>query len=384
MGYLYIDYSGREITRHSYSAGLDWRSSPIKYKQKRILGWREKMASAALAFGLAWEDSVRHYHTHSGHGMTEFFEETWAQHKDKPYKYTKQEISWESLLRAGKELCQLYAILQPRWPIPVEMEFQREFAKEVFPGHERLGGIEFYGKMDAIPVDDDLRPYILDYKTAGKEFEKEGARSSVQDDEQLRKYSWLTGHRNVAFVWAKKSGHALEKGSKVMVFAGDEYLLGESFIVAHVLRETGAVYVVKAQEDLDKMHVAQGRRESGDLDTRKEAVERKMTWLSENTPIVDIDNLTKQSLRFYSGTVSEQSALDAGRMIAKEIVDIAQAWDTQVFPNTFGVRYPHDDRSDPYYIAFVQGDLEFRDKMFEQKDDEFFDQEEPEPEVEGQ
>src|SRR5258708_5704570 len=230
MGFLYINSNGDEITRHSYSAGLEFDQSPIKFYLRRILGWRERDSKAALLFGRALESAIQFYHEHDGHGGVEEFVRLWVVHKaNDKLVYTAREGNWESLNRAGMEMMKLYAIRQPSLPIPLNTRFQRDFLKEVFPGHERFGGIDFYGKLDAMPnaaPDHPMlvpipwkesyglfRPLIVDIKTSGVDLDD--TKGIVAHDLQLRTYSWLTGIFDVAFLWFKKSGHELQKGTSI-------------------------------------------------------------------------------------------------------------------------------------------------------------------------
>jgi len=49
------------------------------------------------------------------------------------------------------------------------------------------------------------------------------------------------------------------------------------------------------------------------------------------------------------------------------------AWKRKAYPNTFGIRYPHDDRSDPYFQAFVLEDEKFKELNFIKTDEETLD-----------
>jgi hypothetical protein len=68
--------------------------------------------------------------------------------------------------------------------------------------------------------------------------------------------------------------------------------------------------------------------------------------------------------------VDSKSAEDAGAIAADQIVRIVNSWESNSWRNTFGVRFPHDDRRDGYFRAFVLRDNAFRDSMFEQKVEE--------------
>src|SRR5271163_1011324 len=150
MSFLYIDAEGRERNRHSYSAGLEFDACPFRYWLHRVMGWREKDSKAALLFGRALEDAIQFYHQTGGRMGEEEFIRLWTMCKDKELTYTKKEVNWDSLMRAGREMMRLYIIRQPSLPVPMDTIFQRQFTKEVFPGDPKFGGIEFFAKLDMI------------------------------------------------------------------------------------------------------------------------------------------------------------------------------------------------------------------------------------------
>jgi hypothetical protein len=382
MGFLFIDSKGREKLRHSYSAGLEFDLCPLKYYLHRLVGWKERDTKAALLFGRALEDAVQYHHEHKGEGGIEQFEKLWAPYQSKEgLVYTKTEKTWMNLYQAGKDMMRLYEIRLPELPIPMDTRFQREFVKEVFPGDPRLGGIEFYGKLDMISYVDPrhpllpqiywepkmglVRPLIIDMKTSGVKWE-----GQVQDDQQLRTYAWLSGILDVAFLWFKKSGSELKKGSIVsMLHTVGSLVAGTEAVVAYIGDDS--MMVVADEEQLENMNKAQGRKENGSLDTTKAAIERKMNWLAQNAESVSESTVTKQRLQFSAGRVDPQKAAMAGQIAGKQIVEIVNARESGEWHDTFGQRYPHDDRKDSYYRAFVLGDKVFRDAIFEHSIDDY-------------
>jgi len=121
---------------------------------------------------------------------------------------------------------------------------------------------------------------------------------------------------------------------------------------------------------VEEMNKAQGFRENGDLDTKKDAKERAAKWREENAVLVKREDLTRQRLQFSAGIVDKLSADDAGQIAADQIVRIVNAWETGKWTNTFGIRFPHDDRRDNYFKAFCLRDNVLRDSIFEQKTEE--------------
>jgi PD-(D/E)XK nuclease superfamily len=396
MAFLYIDSEGRERNRHSYSAGMEFDSCPYKYWLHRIMGWKDKTTSAARLFGQALEDAIQFYHQTGGRMGEEEFIRLWTMSRDKELTYTKREVNWDSLMRAGREMMRLYIIRQPSLPIPMDTIFQRQFTKEVFPGNDKLGGIEFFGKLDMmVHVDPNhpmlapvewkpeygiFRKAIIDIKTSG--IDLDSSLGIVKHDMQLRMYAWLCGVYDVAFLWFKKSPHGVKKGYSVTLLAdAGRFKAGEEAVVASV-EETGC-YLVGNDLMMEEMNKAQGRKENGNLDTTKAATLRAAEWREQNAVLVPFEDITRQRMQFSSALVSKKSADDAGNIVADQIVRITNAWESNKWTNTFGVRYPHDDRRDPYFKAFVLQDQPFRDSMFEQRVEEdltdYFDEPEEEP-----
>lgn len=380
MGFLFVDYKGQPKFRHSYSAGVEFDANPLKFYLRRIVGWGEKDTKAALLFGRALESAIQFFHENNGEGAAEEFARLWIVHKDKDeLVYTKRERNWESLNRAGREMMQLYKIRQPGLPMPMSTRFQREFTREVFPGDPKFGGIEFYGKLDAMPSVDPyhplltkiewqdkyglVRPVIIDIKTSGQDFSD--SPGICAHDIQLRSYSWLTGKRDVGFLWFKKNLHEIEKGTSVTVLQDrGPFKAGEEAVVAHS-NETDGTFIVHDDFVMDEM-----KKFVGDKPTTKESKVRKMEFLENAATKVSPADLTRQRLQFNSGIVSIESAEDVGRHIGNQIARIVAAWDSKTWPNTFGVRFPHDDCQDPFFRAFIQNDTMFRDSFFEKKGEE--------------
>lgn len=393
MGFLYLNSKGDEWRKHSYSAGLDFENSSLKYKLRRIDGWREKDTKASFKFGRALESAIQFHHENEGKGGVEEFIRLWAEHKDdKDATYTKTEKDWTSLNRAGREMMLLYKIRLPELPIPLKSSvFQREIEKEVFPGHPELGGITHAGKLDIIARVDPAHPLlpkvnwkdsygvvrtvIIDIKTSALDFDERQGICAF--DSQLRNYSWLTGIRDVAFLWFKKAGHNLQKGSSVTLLTDTKmFKAGDEAVVAQVVEEQA--YIVRNDDEIGKMETAQGRKvgtdgKPGDLETTKDAKARKATWLEANADLVDLDVLTRQRLQFNAGIVKPEYAEDAGFVVGRQITGIVNAWKTNRWVMDFGVRFPRDSRKDSYFRAFVEGDQMFRDQFFKKSSDDTFD-----------
>lgn len=389
MAFLYINSSGKPWRKHSYSAGNMFDQSPKKYFLAKIAGWRVKDNLARFQLGKAFETAIQFHHENDGRGAVETFIKEWTQYKDnKELQYTKTERDWSSCLRAGTEAIKLYIIRQPEFPIPMggQTIFQREFGKEVFPGDPNYGEIEDCGKLDIIAYVDPahpklpkliwkaeygpLRPIIVDIKTSGVDFPEQYGLAAF--DVQLRRYSWLSGIRDVALlVWVKK-GHSLQKGSSVTLLEDTPlFKAGQEAVVAQM--DGDEAILVANDFMIEEMERAQGKKEDGKTEQTKVAKARRDEWLIKFGVKVPTEIITKQRLQFNAGFVSIESANEAGMIAARQIVNIVTAWHSKQWPNASGVRYPKDDRSDPYFRAFILGDEEFKKQNFTKSDESTMD-----------
>lgn len=385
MAFLYISPKGTPWRKHSYSAGNDYDQSPYKYYLRRILGWRERENKARYLFGHALEESIQFHHEHDGQGALDDFIRRWSVHKDRTdLVYTKVERDWNTLLLDGLDMIKLYLIKQPELPIPLggRAVFQREYKKEVYPNDPNYGEIEDAGKPDIISYSDPdhpmlsklewrpeygaYRPVIVDIKTSGIDFPEQ--RGIAGFDKQLRRYSWLTGIRDVALLGFKKAGRTLRKGSSITLLesAGD-FKAGDEGVIAKV--DGLGVWIVKNDFQIEQMSKIQGEK-NGKVDQTNEAKERAFEWLKTYGVLVEASSVTRQRLQFISGFVTIESANEAGEIAGRQIVNIVNSWKTKSWPNTFGIRYPTDDRNDPYFRAFVLEDDMYKKQHFAKIDED--------------
>jgi len=381
MAFLYRNSKGNPHRKHSYSAGNEYDQCPYKYFLRRVLGWKEKENKARYLFGHALEEAIQFHHDHDGQGAVEDFIQRWSQHKERTdLLYTKTEKDWETLLLDGIDMVKLYIIRQPSLPIPLggRSVFQRPYHKEVFPGDPNYGEIEDEGKPDIIAYADPghsmlikrewkpeygmYRPLIIDIKTSGIDFLEQPGIAGF--DKQLRRYSWLTGIRDVALLGFKKTGRRLQKGSSVsLLIDTPKFKAGDEAVVA-LVEDTG-VWVLKNDSMVETMDSVG--------DNTKVGKQKKFEWLQEQGQLVATEGVTRQRLQFISGYVTLESSQEAGVEAGRQIVQIVNSWKNKSWPNTFGIRYPQDDRNDPYFRAFILGDETYKQQHFEKTQEESFD-----------
>jgi hypothetical protein len=271
----------------------------------------------------------------------------------------------------GTDMIRLYAVIQPILPIPIggATVFQREYSKEVFPGDPNYGEIEDAGKLDIISYADPNDPLIVDIKTSAVDFPEQQGMAAF--DSQLRRYSWLTGFRRVALLWFKKCGIGYKKGySATVLEPHGNFVAGQECVIAKV--DDLHAWIVTNDFMVEEMEKAQGRKGTK-LDTTKDAEARQQEWLQKYAAYVPLDALTRQRLQFNQGRVSDKSAEDAGLIAGRQIIGIVNATKSKQWPNTFGVRYPHDDRNDSYFRAFILGDETYKATNFVKSDEQSFD-----------
>jgi hypothetical protein len=388
MPFLYINSKGQPWRKHSYSAGNLWEKCPLAYKLQKIHGWKEKNNKARFEFGKAFESAIQFYHENNGNrdAAIKHFQSLWQPYKDnKELGYTKVEKDWAQCLRIGIDWLKLYAIRQPSLPIPLggQTVFQREYAKEVFPGDPNYGEIEDAGKLDIVafvepehpmlpklvwkPEYGAFRPVIVDIKTSGADFPE--AYGIAAYDTQLRRYSWLSGIRDGALLWFVKKGLTIQKGYSVTLLENAGYMAaGQEAVVAQVTDE--GIWLLPNDFMVEEMEKAQGKKEDGKTDQTKAAKERRDIWLKTNGTFVKEEAITKQRLQFNAGFITVESAEDAGKIAQRQIINIVNAWKTGNYENTFGVRYPNDSRTDPYFRAFVLKEQGYLEANFTKSDED--------------
>jgi hypothetical protein len=387
---LYVNSKGQPWRKHSYSAGLDFDQAPLKYYLKRVLGWKEKDNRGSFKFGRAVEESIQAYHDSIGElDIAEDFVRRWSVHKeDGNIKFTDAEKNWANCEVMGRDMVRLYKIMQPSLPIPLggRSVFQREYSRTVFGGDPNYGGIEDAGKIDIIcyvepehpklpkitwrPEFGAFRSLIVDIKTAQQDYPEQPGISAF--DSQLRRYSNLSGIRTVAMLWLVKKGLGLKKGYSITLLEpAGQFQAGEEGVIARV--EDDHAYIVKNDFMVSEMDRIQGKK-GEKLDQTNEAKQRAQNWVEQYGTKVRLTAITKQRLQFNAGIVSDQSAKEAGEIAARQIVGIVNAWKNQSWPNTFGIRYPHDDQNDAYFRAFVLGDESFKQSSFIKSSEKDFDE----------
>ena len=362
--HLYINSKGYHVTRHSYSGSDSFNYCARKYYLERVQGWSDKTERSSTKFGIALEKAITFWHQRGQDEASAVLEfvRLWAEHKDKPYTYTKSDLDWDRLNLTGQELIRLYTIRYPSFPYIVvnpKLDFQVETNFEVFPG-TKLAGIEFTSYIDLVAqIKGSKEPLIVDIKTSGKDVPE-----FTVLDPQLRSYAWVKGWSHVAFLWFRKTGRTISKGDTVTLLEAYAGLQpgDDAFVLA---KDEFGVWVTQDQRVVDEIDAKFEGNSKAVKQARQEYVEAQSKHAPESA-------VTKQRVQFKMATITPESTEDIGRSIKRDIVNIASATEKDFFPMQSGVRFPNEKCPNCSMRGICSGKPELRDLLLVRKQlDEF-------------
>lgn len=384
---LYRNAAGQEVSHASYSARMDFKKCPRYFELTRVQGWRDKTERAAPLFGKCIEAGVQAFEENGREpgqaGLT--FVRLWADVKALPnfekLEYGAAEGDWDSLLRAGREMMQLYEAVAPTLPI-VRPLFQQTVKKQLFPGSE-LAGLQNKAIYDVLSFPDwrhpllpviaskereherQERPLIIDIKTSGVNLDP----ALVMLDPQLAEYAWMARIPDVAFLWFVKHGHGYKAGSKVTL-----------------LQEVGGypagteLYVILPGSDtecpvlgIQSMLVLYERTVKG---IKGNALAAKKEEFRQSKDVVQClpGCFTKQRLQFVAVRFTEEHMNDVGRAVAQTTVEMNRAHQEEYYPQTgAGIRFPNNTCCFCAMKWICLGNSEQRDQNLTRKGDEWLD-----------
>ena len=362
--HLYINSKGYHVTRHSYSGSDSFNYCARKYYLERVQGWSDKTERSSTKFGIALEKAITFWHQRGQDEASAVLEfvRLWAEHKDKPYTYTKSDLDWDRLNLTGQELIRLYTIRYPSFPYIVvnpKLDFQVETNFEVFPD-TKLAGIEFTSYIDLVAqIKGSKEPLIVDIKTSGKDVPE-----FTVLDPQLRSYAWVKGWSHVAFLWFRKTGRTISKGDTVTLLEAYAGLQpgDDAFVLA---KDEFGVWVTQDQRVVDEIDAKFEVNSKAVKQARQEYVEAQSKHAPESA-------VTKQRVQFKMATITPESTEDIGRSIKRDIVNIASATEKDFFPMQSGVRFPNEKCPNCSMRGICSGKPELRDLLLVRKQlDEF-------------
>ena len=351
MATLYTNPKGIAVTRHSYSAGSDFTRCRRYYKLKRIDGYREIKRKAALDFGTCLETSLRFYHTNKcepGSTAQEFLR-VWAAFKDMPDLDWGDDFDWADLNEIGQQMGRLYEAVLPTLPIEVRADrFQLEFSKELFPG-TYLGGLQDLAYVDMLaqykvdpsitdPLALKTRPVIVDIKTSGASYDETPGIHCL--DPQLRRYAWLSGIHDVAFLVFVKTSLSVKKGDKVTTLSPtvstNTYSAGTKMVVliANAEPEGNRLQHIVTAEDYETYKTQFGSLKG------KAADKALVDFAASHGAKVSADILTKQKLQWLPAYITDESLKETGEMVGEQVARIVDAGQRDYYPKEGGTRFP--------------------------------------------
>lgn len=355
---IFTNYKGQTVDTFSYSSGQMFDFCQRKFYLQKKVGWRTKGDTAAAKFGVAVENAVQFFHQNGlkeGTGIDAAKLE-WLKFKDQPLGYKKGE-TWEEFYQVGAELLALYEVMLPTLPI-MNPEFQLRYSKQVFPGTE-IADVKDQGFIDMISrakwnhpllpkieyvAGATYRPVLVDIKTSGKGLD--ATPDLIQLDPQLAQYSWLSGIRDVGFLWFHRvKPKSFEKGTEItFIEEYGKWTAGMQAVVFSYDEETNTVIVC---HHLNMDGVTKGLADikgKGSTDAKKSLLEK---WVEEDiVSRVPTEVITKQRLRFVCVRISEEDVKEAGEVVAQQIIAVREAERLNFWPKTgAGVRFPKNNCS---------------------------------------
>jgi ribosomal protein L24 len=269
-----------------------------------------------MRFGTALESAIQFFHENNMRpgATSEEFIRLWTKVKEIPnLVYTDKEGDWDTMLHVGAEMGKLYEVKLPTFPIKAP-RFQLCYKKELYP-RTYLAGLEVTAYIDMLIQEPSL---LIDIKTSGVSFNE--TPGIVALDSQLRSYAWISGIKDVGFLWFTKTSRNIKKGDWVTVLDGE--LAGEE------------VSVVLAPKDKSGLVVT----------------------LNEKEHTIPISTVTKQRLQFFRGTISDEDRQEVGEEIGKQVAEIVDHNSRNFFPKNPGVRFPQNHCTFCEYLPICLGD----------------------------
>lgn len=323
---LYQNSSGRDVTTHSYSGGSEFRNCARKYQLRRLVGWKEKKNSAAREFGKCVESAIQAYHENEckpGWGVDEF-KRFWAQHQEAPLDYTDREGNWKDLYQIGTDFLKLYELKWETFGYTAP-RFQASYRKVVFPGSE-LSDLDYVAYIDLLGKTE-TGHIIVDIKTGAAALDETPGMLSL--DPQLRRYAWVSGIPNVAFLQFIKTRPGLKKGDDVIILSGAK--AGEQAVV---LMDNHDDRVVVLSPDAFEAYQTAAKG------LRGKALEGAVHSASLTGMVYHPDELTKQRLQFLTTVITPEEMEETGEIVGREMVEIVAANKTGKWAQNPGVRFP--------------------------------------------
>ena len=362
---LYKSASGREVNAHSYSGGSEFKFCRRKYKLHRLDGWQEKAKKAAPEFGKAIESAIQYFHENGQKAgdCVDTFKGIWAKYQSVEMTYTDADGDWASLYACGSDLAALYELLVPSLPIH-NPKFQLEYRKEVFPG----SGLEFVAYTDMLSVAPDGSRLVIDIKSAKLSLHLDQNMLSL--DPQLRRYAWVTGIKDVAFLWlVKAKASSFRKGdtATLLLDQGDWKATQEVTVYkfSDKTEESPALVTAGTAENIKVLDAELAEiKGKGSGEAKENLIAEYL--LDGRLVVVPREGLTKVKIQFVTAQIPEEELSEIGDAIGHEMVSIIDTNDKNRWIKDGGVRFPDNKCTWCSYRGICTGNNALRDELLVQ------------------
>lgn len=349
---LYRNNKGKEITAHSYSAGLLW-SCARKYKHLKLDGWASREDRVQLTFGTVVEAALVFWENNNREkdlGWQEF-QRLWSHYEhDTSILYSAKTGGWEDCLKVGTELLKLYEVTAPSLPIGENPQFQVNYRKELFPDTE-YAGLEWQGFIDVLteveydhpllpPLDyipeNGKRKLVIDIKTSANPY-FEDARL-IKLDGQLRQYAWASEIETQAFLVLVKNKSGISAGETVRTLRDFPILPAGSEVFVLTSNENNVIIV--KDKTLYEKYVTE-RDEIKGTGSKAKKDELLTDYVLKHGITIPLEYVTKQKIQFLAAIIPKEDQLEAGALVGREAIEISEAFQNDFFPKKPGVRFPN-------------------------------------------
>lgn len=338
MAKLYTNSKGIDIQSHSYSAGQEFHGCRRKYYLHRIKGYIEKDKKCALEMGKCLESAIQFYHENGfkPDDCVDEWKRLWLKWQEVPLKFTEQESDWASVYQMGADMARLYEIVRESLPIH-NAKFQLSYEKSLWPGTE-FSDLQDRAFIDMLSTSEDGERLIIDIKTSKAELNLPLNMLSL--DPQLKRYAWISGILDVAFLWFVKSKPSIKKGDTVTLLAGSlKHCAGTSLEVVKYDKDNDLVYM-GLPEDVRKMDEELDAISGKGATVAKEVI--LAGYLADLRIVAQAKSaVTKTRVQFVRAKIHPEDLQEIGQSVGHEMLQIKYSDENNFWPKDSSVRFPN-------------------------------------------
>ena len=186
-------------------------------------------------------------------------------------------------------------------------------------------------------------------------------------DPQLRRYAWVTGIRNVAFLWLiKTKTNSFKKGDTITLLqdvAG--YKAGQELVVAKYDSESDPQFLLGDAGAIQKLEEELKAISGKGATAAKESVTAK--YLCDGLLCAaPRDAVTKTKIQWIEAEIPESELPEIGEAVGHEMVSIIDSVDKDRWTKDGGVRFPNNQCTWCAYRGICTGNNTLRDELLVQ------------------